>query len=215
MLRPDTFALTALLGLLSAIGPVSVDMYLPSFPEIGRALGASVPQVQLTLSGFLFCFACGQILYGPISDQLGRKPVLLAALLLYVAACIGCALATSIEMLIVLRSLQAFGVAGAPVLTRAIVRDLYEGARAGRELSHMGSIMALAPVVAPSFGGLLQTTFGWRASFVLMTVFGLCAIAAVMRLLPETMHRPAAGGLSFSSTLRDYGGFLRHRSFLL
>jgi MFS transporter, DHA1 family, multidrug resistance protein len=190
-------------------------MYLPSFPAIGRVFGAAVPQVQLTLSGFLFCFAVGQIIYGPLSDQLGRKPVLLAALLAYVVASIGCALAASIEMLIVLRGLQAIGVAGAPVLARAIVRDLYEGTRAGRELSRMGSVMALAPVVAPSVGGLLQTTFGWRASFVLMAALGLCAIAAVVRLLPETMLRPSAGGLTFSSVLRSYGVFLRHRGFLI
>ena len=123
MLRPDTLALTALLALLTAVGPMSVDLYLPSLPEIGRVFGASVPQVQLTLSGYLFFFAVGQIVYGPISDHVGRKPVLLAALALYLAVCLGCVFAASIEMLIALRCLQALGVAAAPVLARAIVRD--------------------------------------------------------------------------------------------
>ena len=118
MLRPDTFALTALLALLTAAGPVSIDMYLSSLPEIGRALGASVPQVQLTLSAFLICFAVSQVVYGPVSDHVGRKPVLVVALALYVAASLGCAFASSIEMLIALRCLQAIGVAGAPVLAR-------------------------------------------------------------------------------------------------
>jgi Arabinose efflux permease len=90
MLRPDTLALTALLALLTAVGPMSVDLYLPSLPELGRVFGASVPQVQLTLSGYLLCFAIGQIVFGPISDHVGRKPVLLAALSLYVAVCLSC-----------------------------------------------------------------------------------------------------------------------------
>ena len=127
MLRPDTLALTALLALLTAVGPMSVDLYLPSLPELGRVFGATVPQVQLTLSGYLLCFAIGQIVFGPISDHVGRKPVLLAALSLYVAICLSCMFATSIEMLIALRCLQALGVAGAPVLARAIVRDLITG----------------------------------------------------------------------------------------
>ena len=198
MLRPDTLALTALLALLTAVGPMSVDLYLPSLPELGRVFGASVPQVQLTLSGYLLCFAIGQIVFGPISDHVGRKPVLLAALSLYVAVCLSCMFATSIEMLIALRCLQALGVAGAPVLARAIVRDLYHGVRAGRELARMGSITALAPVVAPSLGGVLQSTFGWRASFLGMAALGLCAIVLVIRLLPETMKQPPKQPMSLS-----------------
>ena len=213
MLRPDTLALTALLALLTAVGPMSVDLYLPSLPELGRVFGASVPQVQLTLSGYLLCFAIGQIVFGPISDHVGRKPVLLAALSLYVAVCLSCMFATSIEMLIALRCLQALGVAGAPVLARAIVRDLYQGVRAGRELARMGSITALAPVVAPSLGGILQSTFGWRASFLGMAALGLCAIVLVVRLLPETMKQPPKHPMSLPSIIRGYGIFLRHRTF--
>ncbi len=213
MLRRDTLALTAMLALLTAVGPMSVDFYLPSLPEIGRTFAASAPQVQLTLSGYLICFAVGQIVYGPISDQMGRKPVLLFALTLYVAVCLGCLLATSIEMLIALRCLQALGVAGAPVLARAMVRDLYHGVRAGRELARMGAITALAPVIAPTLGGVLQTTFGWRASFVGMAILGLVAVLLVMRILPETMSRPAAEPISFRAVLRSYRNFLRHPSY--
>src|SRR6185295_12384489 len=120
---------------------------------------------------------------------------------------------TSIEMLIALRCLQALGVAGAPVLARAIVRDLYQGVRAGRELARMGSITALAPVVAPSLGGVLQATFGWRASFLGMAALGLCAIILVVRLLPETMKQPPTHPMSLLSIIRGYGMFLRHRTF--
>ena len=128
-------------------------------------------QVQLTISSYLFGFAVGQIVYGPISDRFGRKPVLLVALALYGVATIGCAMTQSIEALIAMRFVQALGGAGSIVLARAVVRDLYSGVRAGRELSLMGSITAFAPIVAPVIGGVLQTAFGWRASFVLLVIF--------------------------------------------
>jgi len=215
MLRPDTLALTALLALLTAVGPMSVDLYLPSLPEIGRVFGASVPQVQLTLSGFLIFFAFGQIIYGPISDHIGRRPVLLGALSLYVAVCLGCVFAASIGMLTAMRCLLALGVAGCPVLARAIVRDLYQGVRAARELALMGSITALAPVLAPTIGGILQASFGWRAAFLGMAALGLIAVVLVMRLLPETMKHPPPGAFSFKGTLSSYGRFLRHRTYCL
>src|SRR5262249_36985887 len=163
MLRPGTFALTALLAALTAIGPLSTDMYLPSLPDIARRLDASTAQVQLTISTYLIGFAIGQILYGPVSDRYGRKAVLIAALALYCAASIACTLSTSIEMLYLGRAAQALGASGSLVVTRAIVRDLYSGARAGRELSLIGSVMALGPVLAPILGGALQMSFGWRS----------------------------------------------------
>src|SRR5476651_2538226 len=187
MLRPGTFALTVLLAALSAIGPLTTDMYLPSLPDIARLLGASTAQVQLTISAYLFGFAIGQILYGPLADRHGRKPVLLAAMGLYCAASLACALSTSIEMLIAARALQALGGAGGIVLARAIVRDLYSGARAGRELSLMGSVMALAPVLAPLAGGLLQTGFGWRAIFVTLVLAAIIGLAVVWTRMPETL----------------------------
>ncbi len=135
MLRPGTFALTALLAALSATGPLTTDMYLPSLPDIARQLNASTAQVQFTISAYLIGFAVGQIFYGPVSDRHGRKPVLMAAIALYCVASLVCAIATSIEMLIVARAFQALGGCGGIVLTRAIVRDIYSGTHAGRELS--------------------------------------------------------------------------------
>jgi DHA1 family bicyclomycin/chloramphenicol resistance-like MFS transporter len=116
-----------------------------------------------------------QIVYGPVSDRHGRKPVLIAAMGLYCAASLACALSTSIEMLIVARFVQALGGSGGIVLARAIVRDLYSGARAGRELSLIGGVMALAPVLAPLIGGVLQTGFGWRSIFFTLVASGLPA----------------------------------------
>ncbi len=214
MLRPGTLALTTLLAMLTALGPLSTDIYLPSLPDISRVLHAPTTQVQLTVSSYLFGFAVGQVLYGPVSDRHGRRPVLLWALLLYAAGTLICAAAQSIDMLIAARLLQAIGGSGAIVLARAVVRDLYAGARAGRELSLMGSIMGFAPIAAPMIGGVLQTAFGWRASFILMGGIAVLAIMIVGRLLPETLPERTDGRISVSALVNNYGAVLRHRGFL-
>ena len=214
MLRPGTFALTALLAALTAIGPLSTDMYLPSLPDIARALTASTAQVQLTISAYLIGFAVGQIIYGPISDRHGRKPVLLAALGLYSAATFICALSPSIDVLIAARALQALGGSGCIMVARAIVRDLYSGPRAGRELSVMGSVMALAPVVAPIIGGVLQTAFGWRSVFVTLVIAGVGGAIVIWLVLPETLRQKASEPVSPASMLRSYGIVVRHPAYL-
>lgn len=213
MLRANTFALTALLAALTGIGPLSTDMYLPSLPDISNRLDATTAQTQLTISAYLVGFALGQLLYGPASDRFGRKPVLTAGLLIYCAASFLCAFASSIEMLMLARALQAVGACSGIVLARAIVRDLYSGARAGRELSLMGMVMALAPILAPVIGGVLQTLFGWRANFVALTASGLLIVLAVWLLLPETLQRRSPA-LKLTGLLRSFGGFLRDGNFL-
>jgi len=214
MLRPDTLALTAVLALLTAVGPLSVDMYLPSLPDIGRELAASPAQVQLTISFYLVGFALGQIVYGPLSDRHGRKPVLLAALVLFSTAGLACAFASSIHALIIARFFQAFGGAGAVVLARAIVRDLYSGTRAGREFSLMGTIMGLAPIIAPLIGSVLQMAFGWRAIFVALVVVGSIAAVLAWYLLPETLKTRAPEPVSLLSSVGVYRTFMRNRVFL-
>ncbi len=214
MLRTGTFALTALLAALSAIGPLTTDMYLPSLPDIARQLHASTAQVQFTISAYLIGFAVGQIFYGPVSDRHGRKPVLMAAMALYCVASLACALSTSIEMLIIARTFQALGGSGGIVLTRAIVRDIYAGARAGRELSLIGSVMALAPVLAPIAGGLLQTGYGWRAVFFALVAAGLVGAGIVWLLLPETLNTRAAEPVSIASMGRSYRIVVRNPAYL-
>jgi MFS transporter, DHA1 family, multidrug resistance protein len=144
------------------------------------------------------------VIYGPLSDRYGRKPVLLAALLLFCVASALCALAPDIDSLIAARALQALGGSGAIVLPRAIVRDLYAGERAGRELSHIGAIMSVAPMLAPLLGGILQLAFGWRASFVAILGIGTIATVIAWRSLPETLRSSSTQSTSIVDFLRGY-----------
>lgn len=213
MLVPGTLALTLLLAALAATGPLSTDFYLPSMPQIAEQLHATPSQVQFTISLFLFGFAVGQIAYGPFSDRHGRKPVLLMSMGIFLAATVLCVMSTSIEMLIGARVLQAFGGAGGVVLSRAVVRDLYSGRQAAREMSIISSVMALAPVLAPMFGGIVQAGFGWRGVFgVLGAVCALVALATYL-WLPETLKARAAERVSVSSIWASYRVVFRNRAY--
>jgi MFS transporter, DHA1 family, multidrug resistance protein len=215
MLRPGSFALTALLALFTTIGPLSIDLYIPALPDIARSLAASDAQVQLTISIYILGFAGGQIIYGPTSDRYGRRPVLVAALGLFCVATLVCAAAPSITVLIAARLVQGFGASGASVLARAIIRDLYEGSRAARELSLMAMIMGLAPIVAPLIGGGLQTVSGWRADFVFIFAAGAIGTGLAWLLLPETRFRSESAPHGFGSLLASFGVIARHRAFRL
>lgn len=215
MLKPDTFALTALLAALTALAPLSTDLYLPTLPDIGRAFGVPPAQVQLTLSAYLVGFALGQIAYGPISDWYGRRSGLLVALCCYCLGSLICLVAPSIDVLIGARVLQAFGGSGAIVLARAVVRDFYSGARAGRELSMMGLVMAFGPVSAPLIGGALHALFGWRSSFAALLAFALALVVTVARKLPETLSGRPDVKMSLRSLLAGYRDLIRIRDFNL
>jgi MFS transporter, DHA1 family, multidrug resistance protein len=212
-LKPDTLGMTVMLALLAALGPLSTDMYLPSLPAIARELNATTAETQLTLSAFLLGFAVGQFVYGPISDKVGRRPVLLAGLGIYLVASFACTFAPSIGTLIAGRFLQAIGAAGPIVLARAMVRDLYEGPRAGRELSRMGAIMGLVPAFAPILGGVLQGLFGWRSNFAATVLCGIGLGAAALVALPETMPARTPGPLSYTGMLKSFGTLLKHPTY--
>lgn len=212
-LRPDTLAMTATLAMLTALGPLATDFYLPSVPDIAVVFRAGTAGAQATLSAFLFGFAAGQIVYGPLSDRLGRKPVLLFGLALFAVATVVCAFAVNIEMLVAGRFVQALGASGPIVLGRAMVRDLYEGPRAGRELARMGMIMGVVPAIAPVLGGVLHDAFGWRSTFIASLFFATCLAVWIVAALPETLRRRLDEPLSILSILKGYGLLLRNRPY--
>ena len=176
-----------LLASLSALGPFSIDTYLPSFHEIGETLHASPLEVQQTLTFYLLPFAIMTLWHGAISDALGRRRVILVTLGLFALASAGCVFATRIEHLWLLRALQGISAGAGIVISRAIVRDLFDGAPAQRLMSHITMMFALAPAIAPVIGGWLQSWFGWRSVFAFLVLLTFVLWLACWRLLPETL----------------------------
>jgi DHA1 family bicyclomycin/chloramphenicol resistance-like MFS transporter len=203
-----------LLGAMIGLGPLSIDMYLPSFPTIEREFGAVSGSLQLTLATYFVGLAVGQAFYGPISDRFGRKPPLYVGLLLFLLAALGCATSTSVAQLATFRLLQGLGGCAAMVITMAIVRDCATGAAAAKLFSRLILVMGIAPIVAPLAGGWLLTHFGWRALFFLLAAAGTLALAGVHFLLKETRNPAHVVPLSVPSVLRSYGQLLTDRSFV-
>jgi MFS transporter, DHA1 family, multidrug resistance protein len=214
MSRPNGLVVTALLTALVALGPISTDLYLPSLPGLLRHFDADIAEVQLTLSVFLVGLAVGQLVYGPLSDRFGRRPVLLAGLILYVVASAICALAPSVPTLIAARLLQATGACAGPVVCRAVVRDVHGREGAARILSYMGAAMALAPALGPILGGFVEAWLGWRANFAILCIYGAVGLALTAAILPETApHRGESGG-GLDAALRGYLGLLGQRVYI-
>ncbi|MGI4813125.1 MAG: multidrug effflux MFS transporter [Janthinobacterium lividum] len=193
--------LILLLGALAACGPLSIDMYLPSLPSLALALHATDAMAQATLITFVAGFGAGMLFYGPLSDGLGRRPVLLGGLLLYTAATIGCIFAPSIGVLIVLRFIQALGAGAASVLARAIARDSHGPSDAAKLVSTLSIVTSCGPLLAPLIGGQLLRFGGWRAIFCALALFGAtCAVTAYYKIdetWPAARRAPSALRTSF------------------
>ncbi len=213
-LEQKSKGLAVLLTALVAIGPVSTDLYLPSLPAVMRAFNADVASAQLTLSAFMAGFGVMMLVYGPLSDRFGRRPVLLAGMLLYSLASIFCLFAPTIDMLILGRFLQALGASCGPVLGRAVVRDVYGREGSARVLSYMASAMALAPAAAPILGGFLETLFGWRSNFIALMGFGGAMLLALFALLPETNQHRDQEALAPHRLLGNLLSLLKNRRFM-
>jgi MFS transporter, DHA1 family, multidrug resistance protein len=209
MLRRDQPAMTVLLGALIAVAPLAMDIYLASMPSMTRALSATPEQVQLTLSLYMYAWGAAQIFVGPLTDRFGRRPVLIAGLLVFVAASAVCAASRTIDTLIAARVVQAIGMATVAVVPRAVVRDLYSGERAARMLSLMGVVLGIAPIVAPIIGSHLHVWFGWQANFVLVTVYGAIALGCVVIALPETLQAKNRRATNPAFMLGNYLRLLR------
>lgn len=207
--------LIVLLGALTAFDPLSIDMYLPAFSDIQSEFMTSIDKVELSMSAFFIGMAFGQLFYGPLSDRFGRKKPLLAGMLLYLIATIGCAFAPNIETFIFLRILQALGGCAGMVITRAVIRDLFDSKKVADFLSSMALIMGLAPILAPSIGGFVNHLLGWRAIFGLLAVSNIVCLACIYFLLPETLTTTKRSTqLSIGSMLTSYGKLFRQRSFV-
>ena len=213
-MKHNFLRLALVLGLLSAIGPFAIDMYLPALPAIGRALHADVHQVQLSLMAFFLSFALSQIVYGPASDMFGRKRPLYVGIALFVAGSVGCALAPDIAWLIGFRAVQGLG-AGAPnVITRAVVRDLHTGAEATRLMSLLMLVFSVSPILAPLVGSLIIDAGGWQAIFWAITLIGALGLLLTAFALEETRPVQERAGSGIGSTVRAFALLVRDPHFM-
>lgn len=203
-----------LMGALTAIGPISIDMYLPAFPEMAANLGATGSQVERTLAAYLIGMASAQLIYGPLADRFGRKPPLYGALIVYILASAGCALAPTVEFLTVCRVVQAMGGAAGMVISRAVVRDHYSTQEAARALSMLMLVMGIAPILAPVVGAQVLTLAGWRGIFAVITLAGIALLLAMSRIMIESLPREKQVALSWGHIFRTYWGLVRHRRFV-
>jgi DHA1 family bicyclomycin/chloramphenicol resistance-like MFS transporter len=206
------------LGVLSAFGPLSIDMYLPGLPAIAREFATDTAAVQQTLAVFFLGLSLGQLFFGPIGDQLGRRRPLLIGCALYALASIGCALTPSLGSLVALRFVQALGGCAGVVISRSVVRDLFDQRESARMYSFLMLVMGLAPITAPLIGGQILIAFGWRAIFLTLSGFGLLCLLLVFFTLPETLpverrvlRTPRAG---LGDALRTYATILVDGRFM-
>lgn len=200
-----------ILGLLTAFGPLSIDMYLPALPGIAKDFAVPLASVQLSLASFLVGIALGQIFYGPITDRWGRKKPLYVGLITYALASFACASTFDVNGLIFYRFMQALGACAGMVITRAMVRDLYQSHESAKVFSLLMLIMGVAPILAPVMGGVLTTAFGWRSIFWILTAFSLMALFCVYKFLPET-HKPDVK-YGLKDIFRNYFGIFKDKTF--
>jgi len=213
-IQTKRLTLILILGSLAALGPLSIDMYLPAFPDMSRSFGASASSIQLSLTACMLGMALGQIIVGPLSDVRGRKRPLLLALFAYLLASLACAFAPTIEVLIALRFVQGAAGASGIVISRAIVRDLFEGPELTKFFAALSLVNGTAPILAPIIGGQILRFGDWRIVFYLLAVLSTLMLIAVAFRLPETLpvHHRVEGNLK--TTFQTFGRLLSDRTFI-
>ncbi len=214
MFKPQSTAVIITLAAAVALGPLSTDMYLPSLPNLTTVFDTTVDRVQITLSVFLYGFAFAQLVYGPLADRFGRKPIMLAGLALFIIASVGCVQSSTIEELILFRFLQALGACGGPVLGRTMVRDIHGPVNAAKVLSMMGSIMALAPAIAPVIGGYMVVWFEWSSTFIFLCCYAVIAFLLITFKVPESLARENRSSLKPLVILNNFWTLLKHREYI-
>lgn len=208
--------LPLLLGFLTAVGPLSTDMYLPAFPAIGAELGTARGSVEITLAAWFVGLAVGQLVQGTLADRLGRRGPLVVGTAIYTLASVGCAMAGDMATLAAWRCVAAFGGAASAVIPRAMVRDLAEGLEAARLMSRLMLVMGAAPILAPTLGGLLLGAGGWRMIFWACVAYGALSCLLAALLLPETLlpdRRPRRSAIALLADFIEIGrerGFITH-----
>ncbi|WP_446010524.1 multidrug effflux MFS transporter [Candidatus Electrothrix sp.] len=210
---PAGWYVLGVLSLLMGFGSISTDLYLPAMPAMGRALGADAGMIELTISGYLIGFSLGQLLWGPISDRYGRRPSVSAGLIFFIIGSAGCALSRTAEALIAWRIVQAIGACACVALSRAMVRDLYQGNRAAQMLSMLMTIMTIAPILGPLVGGQIVALAGWRAVFWSLVTVGALTFVLLWSI-PETLPVRRRNMESLGMAMRYYGELLRHRKIM-
>lgn len=205
--------LILILGFLTAIGPLSIDMYLPAFPDIARSLNTSVAHVTLSLSSFFIGISFGQLLYGPLLERFGRKKPLYTGLVIYSLASLGCAFASSVNALIALRLLQALGGCVGMVASRAMVRDLFDVKENAKIFSTLMLVVAVSPIIAPTLGGYITAALGWHYVFVMLIIIAILIITGIYFFLPETKKPDPAFSLRPLPILKSYGSVITHPQF--
>lgn len=208
------YRLAAILGALTAMGPLAIDMYLPSLPTIARELHATAAAVQVSLAVYFAGIAIGQAFYGPLSDRIGRKPALFFGLAVFLVSSVGCALAGSVRLLIVFRLLQALGGCAPLVVPRAVVRDYFEERGSVRMLSVLILVMGLAPILAPLVGGQLLLHFGWRSVFWTLAIYAAAWVVLVALFLPESLPVERRRRHPLATILATYGRLLKDRQYM-
>jgi DHA1 family bicyclomycin/chloramphenicol resistance-like MFS transporter len=207
------FLLILILGTLSAIGPFSIDMYLPGFPSIAADLNTTVATVSLSLSSFFIGISAGQLIYGPLLDRFGRKNPLYFGLSLYILASIGCAMAGSANTLIGFRFLQAIGGCAGMVASRAMVRDIFPVNENAKIFSLLMLVVGVSPMIAPTLGGYISTSFTWHYVFIILTGFGVFVLTGVHFVLPESRKADTSFSLRPSSIFKNYFTVLTQPQF--
>ena len=202
------------LGLLAAVGPFAIDMYLPALPSIATEFKASDAAVQGSLIAFFIAIAFGQIIYGPVSDSYGRRAPLYFGMVLYSIGAIGCSLAPSIEWLIVARFVQGIGACAGVTIPRAIVRDLYTGADAAKLMSLIMLVFSAAPILAPLFGSMVIALSSWRVIFDLVALVGVLGVAITFFVLDETRPAEKRVPMNLASVARGYLELIRDRAYV-
>ena len=210
----DYYRLALILGALTAMGPLAIDTYLPALPTIARDLHTSDALVQVSLSVYFVGIALGQAVYGPLSDRLGRKPALYLGLAMFILGSLGCAVASSVGLLIGFRLLQALGGCAPLVVPRAVVRDHFDQRGSVRMLSILMLVMGLAPILAPLVGGQLLGLFGWRSIFWAHAIYGSVWLAAVAIGLRESLSVERRQRQRVGAVLAMYGRLLSDRAFM-